>query len=82
MRGEMMDKLHALIFASDATLAALWGGGFILAAALCMWAENRRNKRKVIDAVGWMPWTKMFFVCTLIGLTLMVMALKGWSSAS
>jgi len=74
----MIEPLHTLEFASDATIAALWGGGFLFAAGLSMWAETRRMKRKHIDAVGWVPWTKVFFVLTLVGLTLVVMAIKGW----
>ena len=74
----MMLNLDTLRFASDATIASLWGGGMLAIAGLSLWAETRRTKRKQIDAVGWMPWTKIFFVALLIGLTLMMMAVKGW----
>jgi len=50
----------------------------LLFAGVAMWAEIRRIKRKAIDRVGWMPWTKLFFVSALVGLTLLVMAIAGW----
>ena len=78
MRPVMISALSQLRFASDATLTAIWAGGLLLLAGFSMWAESRRTKRQHIDAVGWMPWTKLFFVCTLVGLTLLVMAIKGW----
>jgi len=45
-----------------------------------MWAELRRGKRKRIDAVGWMPWNKIFFACALAGLAMLAMGIKGWVS--
>lgn len=69
----------SLRFASDATLAGIAGGILLLFAALTIWAERRRVKRDHIDAVGWVPWTKLFFVAMLIGVTLVMFAAKGWS---
>jgi len=76
----MIEQLRFLEFASDATIAMLAGGAFLLAAGLSMWAEARRTKRRHIDAVGWMPWTKLFFIFTLTGLTMLVMGVKGWGA--
>ncbi len=69
-----------LLFASDATLTGIWAGLLLLVALFSMWAEHRRHRRKSIDQVGWFPWTKVFFICTLLGVTLMTMAIKGWVS--
>lgn len=77
MARTMLHEPDALRFASDATLFALWGGGLLLVAGIAMWADIRRTKRKHIDKVGWMPWTKLFFVCALVGLTLIGLAVKG-----
>lgn len=77
----MIPNLSQLRFASDATLIAMWGAGLLLFAVFAVWAEARRTKRKRIDSVGWMPWTKIFFVAALVGLTLLTMAIKGWASA-
>lgn len=74
----MFADLSSLRFASDATLAALWGGGLLLLAGLSIWAESRRTRRKSIDAVGWVPWAKVFYACMLVGLTLLVLAIRGW----
>ena len=71
-------ELDNLRFASDATLAGIAAGAVLLFAALTLWAERRRVKRQHIDAVGWMPWTKLFFAAMLIGLTLLMFALSGW----
>ncbi len=65
-------------FASDATLVGLWGGGFLLLAALAMFADWRRTKRKHIDRVGCMPWTLVFLASAFIGCGLLVTAVKGW----
>lgn len=75
----MVPELDNLRFASDATLAGIAGGVVLLFAALTLWAERRRMKRQHIDAVGWMPWTKLFFAAMLIGLTLLMFAAKGWT---
>lgn len=74
----MLEHLSNLRFASDATICALWGGALLLVALAAMWAEIRRTKRRQIDSVGWMPWTKLFFVCALVGITLLGMGLHGW----
>ncbi len=72
--------IEHLRFASDATLFAIWGGALLFIALIAFWAEARRVKRRQIDRVGWMPWTKIFFVCALVGLTLLGMGITGWAS--
>jgi len=76
----MLPEPASLRFASDATLAGLWGIAMLLLAGLTIWADRRRLKRAEFDRVGWMPWPKLFFVCALLGIMLLGMALKGWSS--
>ena len=56
-----------LLFASDAELAAFWGGLFLLIALICMVMERRRSKRREINRVGWMPWTGLFLVFAVFG---------------
>lgn len=54
-----------LLFASDATLAAL---GAVMLAALPLFAapgERRRPRRTRADAVGWVPWTAIFLAVAL-----------------
>ena len=75
----MFEQISTLRFASDATLYGIWSAVLLLFAGIAMWAETRRIKRKAIDRVGWMPWTKIFFVSALVGLTLLVMAIAGWT---
>lgn len=65
-------------FASDATIVGLWGGGFLLLAAIALIADWQRAKRKDIDRVGCMPWTVVFLCSAFIGCGLLVMAVKGW----
>jgi len=74
----MFATLHDLRFASDATFAALWGGGFLLLALMALIAEVRRVRRKQADRVGCMPWTAIFFIAAMLGVTLVIMAIKGW----
>jgi hypothetical protein len=75
----MGPELDDLRFASDATWTAIAGAVVLAFAALTLWAERRRVKRRHIDAVGWVPWTKLFFAAMLVGITLLVFAAKGWS---
>jgi len=56
-----------LLFASDAELAAFWGGLFLLIALICMLMERRRYRRREINRVGWMPWTGLFLVFAVCG---------------
>ena len=56
-----------LLFASDAELAAFWGGIFLLIALICMLMERRRYRRREINRVGWMPWTGLFLVFAVFG---------------
>ena len=62
-----MAEPHFLLFASDAELAAFWGGVFLLIALICMLMERRRSRRREINRVGWMPWTGLFLVFAVIG---------------
>ena len=56
-----------LLFASDAELAAFWGGLFLLIALICMLMERRRSRRREINRVGWMTWTGLFLVFAVFG---------------
>ena len=56
-----------LLSASDAELAAFWGGTFLLIALICMLMERRRSRRREINRVGWMPWTGLFLVFAVFG---------------
>jgi hypothetical protein len=76
----MLSDLQTLRFLSDAAYTAFAGGALLLLALVSLWAETRRVKRKKIDAVGWMPWTRVFFVSLLLGVTLVLMALKGFKA--
>jgi hypothetical protein len=67
-----------LLFASDATLAAVAGGALLLLAAVSGVAERRRLRRTRIDAVGFMPWTAVFFLSFFPGVVLLALAAKGW----
>ena len=66
-----------LVFANEAQLAALWAAGFLVMAGVARAAESRRIRRARIDRVGWVPWTGLFLVCSVIGVTLMALAAKG-----
>ena len=68
-----------LLFASDATLAALWGGALLALAALALLAERRRARRTRVDAVGCMPWTALFIASAVSGVALLTLAVQGWA---
>jgi hypothetical protein len=75
-----MKEPDFLRFASDATLAALAGGALLLLAFVAAVAERRRIRRSQIDAVGFMPWTTVFFLSFFPGVVLLAVAVKGWLS--
>ena len=66
-----------LVFANEAQLAALWAAAFLMMAGVARVAESRRIRRARIDRVGWVPWTGLFLVCSVIGVTLLALAAKG-----
>jgi hypothetical protein len=78
MLARMGSELDNLRFASDATWTGIAGILALLFAAYALVAERRRFKRKHVDQVGWVPWTKVFFAALLVGVTLVMFALKGW----
>jgi len=73
-----MEEPRFLMFASDATLAAVAGGALLLLAIVSAVAERRRLRRRHIDAVGFMPWTTVSFLSVFPGVVLLAMAVKGW----
>lgn len=72
-----MTEPDFLLFASDAMLAALWGGVLVVLAAFALLMERRRVRRKHIDSVGWVPWLLIFVLCAVTGVSLISMALPG-----
>ncbi len=67
-----------LLFASDADRLLLWGAACLLAALLALVMDRRRHKRDRImaaDRVGWMPWTMVFLIGTVLGLGLIAVSL-------
>ncbi len=73
-----MKEPEFLLFASDATLAAIAGGLLLLLAVYSAVAERRRLRRTRIDAVGFMPWTTVFFLAFFPGVTLLTLGVMGW----
>jgi hypothetical protein len=65
-------------FASPATQAALWALGLVLLAGFSIWADNRRVKRSMPDAVGFMPWTFVALASLFAAAGLALAAIKGW----
>ena len=68
---------EALLFASNAQLACAAGALFLVLAAATRTSDRRRTRRQRIDSVGWVPWTGMFLICAVIGLTLLGLGVPG-----
>lgn len=69
-----------LLFASDATVVALWAAGFLALAIIALAMERRRHRRDRLgapDRVGWVPWTSLFLLCAVAGAGLLAAALPG-----
>ena len=60
-----------------ATMRAI-GIAAALIAALALWGDRRRVRRHDLDAVGWMPWTPVFFVALLVACVALGLAARVW----
>ena len=60
-----------------ATMRAI-GIAAALIAALAWWGDRRRVRRHDLDAVGWMPWTPVFFVALLVACVALGLAARAW----
>ena len=47
-------------------------------AALAWWGDRRRVRRSNLDAVGWVPWTPVFFVGLMVAVIALGLAAKDW----
>lgn len=51
-------------------------GAALLVAGWAWFADRRRMRRRVPDAVGWVPWTGVFFWAVMVGLLALAVAVK------
>ncbi|GGD30959.1 hypothetical protein [Croceicoccus pelagius] len=66
------------LVASDAGRWTVVAVSALLVAALALFGDRRRMKRKAPDSVGWVPWTPVFFVALLVAVVTGGLALKTW----
>ncbi len=64
-----------LIFASEAEQLALLGMLCWMIAAIALLADRRRQARKQVDKIGWVPWTGLFLCFAVLGGGLIFMAM-------
>jgi cell division protein FtsX len=57
---------------------ALTGGSAAALVMLSYWADHKRVRRTVPDAVGWMPWTGLYFVSLLVACVSLGVAAREW----
>lgn len=62
----------------DAVTMGSIGGVAILLAMIAWWADRRRLRRSDPDAVGFMPWTTIYFLATMIGCVALGLAARDW----
>ncbi|WP_439646882.1 hypothetical protein [Novosphingobium lentum] len=61
------------------TIASL-GVVAALLAVWSMWADRRRMRRSNPDAVGFMPWTAVFFVSMFVACVALGLAARAWAT--
>jgi hypothetical protein len=49
-----------------------------LIAVVAWWSDRRRTRRKDPDAVGFMPWTGVFFAALVVAIVLLGLAGRAW----
>ena len=47
-------------------------------AAFAWWGDRRRVRRNNLDAVGWMPWTPVYFVGLMVACVALGLAGRAW----
>ena len=58
---------------------ARWVAAAAAAVAAAAWlGDHRRMRRRDPDAVGWMPWTGLFFIALLVACVFGALAFRGW----
>ena len=63
---------------SDFTTMRAIGLAAAMIAALAWWGDRRRIRRRQLDAVGWMPWTPVFFASLMIACIALGLAARNW----
>ena len=63
---------------SPTLMTGLIGAAAALLAALSRWADVRRLRRRNPDAVGFMPWTAIYFAALFIACIMLGVAFRGW----
>lgn len=63
---------------TDAMLAGTVGLCAALLAATARWADLKRLRRSDPDAVGFMPWTGIFFVALFVACVTLGIAARAW----
>jgi hypothetical protein len=61
--------------------AAIWGAigsGAAVVALVASYADRRRLRRRDLDAVGFMPWSALFFVALLVACVALGLAAREW----
>lgn len=63
---------------NSAVIVAIFGAFFAVVAGIASFADRKRQNRKNIESVGFMPWTAIFMWSLLIAVVLLGMAMNSY----
>ena len=73
-----MDELQGTAMMPMSEIFGIAAASAVLVAVIAWIGDRRRFRRKLLDDVGFMPWTPIFFFALLAAVVLLGITAKAW----